>query len=250
MMPIPYAAAGRSSRVDVSAADPLYNTPMQTFRMEGSEIPIPIKEVYRYLGYRGIVQDEALDARVQACMDQLHARSVPRSIWTSYTFTPEEIQLTIGPLQFESRALSRNLRDCSEVVMMAATIGPGVDFLIRRAEATSMVDAAIYQAAGAAMVESWCDIVNERIREEARASGLYARPRFSPGYGDVPLALQTDFARVLNLAATCGISLSDSLLMTPSKSVTAFIGLGPTEERCPLAGCEVCNKATTCAYRR
>lgn len=241
---------------------------MQTYRTEGTAVPIPIKEVYRYLGYRGITQDDALDQRIQACMDRLQAQSTPRSIWTSYAYTPAAPadpaalqnttassattapQLTIGPLQFESRALSRNLRDCSQVVMMAATIGPGVDFLIRRAEMMSMVDAAIYQAAGAAMVESWCDIVNERIREEARAEGLYARPRFSPGYGDVPLALQTDFARVLNLAATCGISLSDSLLMSPSKSVTAFIGLGPTEERCPLAGCEVCGKSATCAYRR
>lgn len=223
---------------------------MQTFRTEGTAVPIPVKEVYRYLGYRGITEDDRLDERIHACMDRLQAQSTPRSVWTNLSFTIDAPQLQIGPLSFESRALSRNLRDCTQVIMMAATIGPGVDFLIRRAEAVSMVDAAIYQAAGAAMVEAWCDIVNEQIRKEQRTQGLYARPRFSPGYGDVPLSLQSGFASVLNMAGTCGISLSDSLLMSPSKSVTAFIGLGPVEERCPLAGCEVCNKAATCAYRR
>lgn len=230
---------------------------METYRIDGSAIEIPTKEVYRYLGYRGVQPDAAVDERITACIAQLSARSTPQSVWTLYPYEPADPgqngtapQLSIGPLSFASRSLSRNLRDCTQVVMMGATIGPGVDFLIRRAEMTSMVDAAIYQAAGAAMVEAWCDIVNEKIKENMRSQNLYARPRFSPGYGDVPLSLQKDFSRVLNLAKSCGISLTDTLLMSPSKSVTAFIGFSPIEERCPLAGCEVCSKNSTCAYRR
>ena len=40
----------------------------------------------------------------------------------------------------------------------------------------------------------------------------------------MPLALQKDFSRILELPKTCGITLTDTLLMVPSKSVTAFIG--------------------------
>lgn len=227
---------------------------MDIWSVDGNTIKVQSKEIYRYMGYRGEQPDESIAKRVTACMTQLAARSTPRSVWTNYPYEMSQdetsYRLTIGPLSFESRNLGRNLRGCSRIVMMAATIGPGVDFLIRRAEAANMVDAAIYQAAGAAMVESWCDMVNERIKSDMLAQGLYARPRFSPGYGDVPLAIQRDFSRFLNLSKNCGISLTDTLLMTPSKSVTAFIGFSPLEERCPLAGCEVCSKYETCNYHR
>ena len=136
--------------------------------------------------------------------------------------------------------------------MLAVTIGPGCDFLIRRAEAVSMTDAAIYQAAGAAMVEEWCDIVNAKIKGEMlQRYGYHDRPRFSPGYGDLPLDLQRDFFRILNLPRTCGISLGDTLLMSPSKSVTAFIGLKPGENAdCIPGGCDVCGRSDDCDYRR
>jgi Vitamin B12 dependent methionine synthase, activation domain. len=51
--------------------------------------------------------------------------------------------------------------------MMAVTIGPGPDRLVRRAEVRDMLKAYIYQAIGAAMAESWCEEVNTTIRKEA-----------------------------------------------------------------------------------
>ena len=61
-----------------------------------------------------------------------------------------------------------------------------------------MSDAVIYQAAAAAMVETYCDEVNERIRQDAAQRGMYCRPQFSPGYGDFPIAHQRDFSRLLD----------------------------------------------------
>ena len=43
------------------------------------------------------------------------------------------------------------------------------------------------QAAAAAAIEAVCDEENDRLREEIEAEGLYLRPRFSPGYGDLSL---------------------------------------------------------------
>ena len=45
---------------------------------------------------------------------------------------------------------------------------------------------------------------------------LFTRPRFSPGYGDLPLTVQKDFFRVLDCTRKIGLSLNDSLLMSPS----------------------------------
>ncbi|MBQ1290184.1 MAG: Vitamin B12 dependent methionine synthase activation subunit, partial [Lachnospiraceae bacterium] len=156
--------------------------------------------------------------------------------------------LRFGGMEVRSKGLARNLAGCREVCLLAATIGPGVDLLIRRAQVSAMSRAVIFQAAGAAMIEAYVDGLNEQIRQEARARGLFLRPRFSPGYGDFSLEHQTDFARVLEMQKTCGITLGSSLLMTPSKSVTAVIGLSGHGTDCREPGCEECTHP--CEYRR
>ena len=226
-------------------------TSLHLEQTDGSSLAIPRRETERYLGYRKITPSADVAARIQACEQQLHARSSPKAAWQAFPLKfSENGHLHAAGMDISSAGLLRNCRNCSSIVLMAATIGPGVDYLIRRAEAVSMTDAAIYQAAGAAMVEEWCDQLNRKIKDYMKKTyGLAARPRFSPGYGDLPLDLQRDFFRILNLPHTCGMSLGDTLLMSPSKSVTAFIGFAAAEDNCIPAGCEVCGK-DNCDYHR
>ena len=87
------------------------------------------------------------------------------------------------------------------------------------------------------------------FKAEAAEEGLYLRPRFSPGYGDLPLSCQPDFCRVLEAEKTVGITLTESFLMMPSKSVTAVIGVSKIAAGCVKEGCEVCSNKN-CLYRR
>ena len=151
--------------------------------------------------------------------------------------------------QVKSRDLAKNLRGCGQVILFAATIGEGADFLTRKYSRTNVAKAVVMQAAAAAMVEAFCDEENKKLREQAEEQGWFLRPRFSPGYGDFSLEHQRDFARVLEMQKTVGITLSESLLMLPSKSVTAVIGAGRTDTKCVLSGCESCGNAD-CAFRR
>ena len=212
---------------------------------------IPRKEIYRYLGYRGIAPSEEVAGRIEACVSRLLSVSSPRSVYRYFPLSfPAEDEILAGEVLLRSANLSKNVRGCSELCMMAVTIGQGVDLLIRRSEITSMLDAAIYQAAGAAYVEAVCDEVNLKIKEEAAARGLFCRPRFSPGYGDLSLQYQKDLFRVPDITRNIAVSLSDSCLMTPSKSVTALVGLSRTEKNCSLQGCEACTSSADCPYRR
>ena len=153
-------------------------------------------------------------------------------------------------MKIRSRSLCRNLRDCESAYLMTATLGIGPDRLIARASVARMSRAVILQAAAAAMIEAWCDQVNQKIIEEAEEQGLYCRPRFSPGYGDFSLEHQTDLAQILRIQKEIGVSLTQSLLMMPSKSVTAVIGLSPVKKECELHGCEVCSKSEECSFSR
>lgn len=129
-----------------------------------------------------------------------------------------------------SRNFADVMRDCTEGVMFAATIGVGIDRLITRYNHVSPSKALIMQALGAERVEALCDLFNARITEEALSRGMKTKPRFSPGYGDLPLEVQKDFMTLLDCAHLIGINLNESLLMSPSKSVTAVIGLYPSAD--------------------
>ena len=209
------------------------------------------KEIFRYLGYRGREPEtgvaEAADscaAALQTVVEPRHVRRVFPLEWVSAD------RFRIEGMDVVSRNLSRNLRGCSEVCLMAATLGLGPDRLVQRAEALGkMSRAVILQAAAAAMIEAYCDDVNEEIRREAAPKGLFLRPRFSPGYGDFSLEHQTELFRILEVQKKIGVTLTGSLLMMPSKSVTAVIGLSKENTHCMVQGYEACGKQD-CSFRR
>ena len=112
-----------------------------------------------------------------------------------------------------------------------------------------MSDAVLYQAAAAAMIETYCDEVNNTIKAEASREGLFCRPRFSPGYGDFSIEHQRDFSRLLDTPRSIGLTVTESCLLAPVKSVTAVIGLTDSPQPCHRKGCEECDKID-CAFRR
>ena len=209
------------------------------------------KEVERYLGYRGLTTiDEKMQSVIEDCIREMEEAMTPRCIYKTFPIEWDGESCEFAGIRVEPGNLTRNLKGCKEIVMLAVTIGPGADRLVKRSEIRDMLKAYTYQAVGAAAVEAWCDEVNERIKQEAADKELYARPRFSPGYGDFPLEIQKDFERILEMPKSIGVSLSESLLMTPTKSITAVIGLSDKATDCHRAGCEECNMHETCEYSR
>lgn len=207
-------------------------------------------EVLRYLGYRGAQPDASVAQSIARCTADLQQQAQPKSVFRAFPLTlPAPGMLNIDGLLVRSQNLARNLKGCSCVFLMAATLGVGVDRLIARASAVRMSDAVIYQAAAAAMVEAYCDEVNDTLRAEAAQQGLYCRPRFSPGYGDFKIEHQRDFVRLLDTPRKIGLTVTESCLLAPIKSVTAVIGLADKPQPCHRKGCEECEK-TNCAFRR
>jgi cobalamin-dependent methionine synthase I len=134
---------------------------------------------------------------------------------------------------------------------MAATIGIEADKLMQKYEITNMAKASIAQSCGAACIEAYCNILQEKILDEVvtnTGEKLYLRPRFSAGYGDVELTLQKEIFAALECTKRIGLTLTDSLLMYPTKSVTAFIGLTGNPESCHIGRCEHCGKLD-CEFR-
>lgn len=211
------------------------------------------REIFRYLGYRGKCPERREEELVESCIEELSGFLSPRFYGREYPFSVrQDGSLDFTCFQARSESLRKNLEGCRQVFLFGATLGAGVDLLLRRYSAIEMSRAVVMQAAAAAMIEAYCNLENRRLAEEYGRRGLYLRPRFSPGYGDFSLEYQRSFASALELEKRAGITLTDSLLMVPSKSVTAVIGIG--SEACSQAGtaggrsCEACQKED-CMYR-
>lgn len=211
------------------------------------------REIYRYLGYGKEQPDPRTEERIEECIAELFRVISPRSSERRFplNFLSEQ-KLDFGCFQAESFDLAKNARDCEEVILFAASLGTGPDFLLQRYSRIDMSRAVMLQAASAAMIEAYCDEVNAELEKNANECGQFLRPRFSPGYGDFSLNYQRDLCRILSVEKTVGITLTDSLLMLPSKSVTAVIGVGRAQirEQSRLSGkCEGC-QTFDCLYRR
>ena len=94
-----------------------------------------------------------------------------------------------------------------------------------------MARAVVLQACAAAELEEYCDEQQKKISTELEKSGLYLRPRFSPGYGDFPIEFQEPIMRMLDCAKKIGLTMTDSYMMSPTKSVTAIIGIKKTHHK-------------------
>ena len=133
-----------------------------------------------------------------------------------------ECGIDFGAFSTESKALIKNLGNSPRVIVFGATVGLNLDRLVAKYSRLSPARALMMNALGAERIEALCD---EFTRDMEKEYGAELCPRFSPGYADLPLAVQKDIFNLLDLPKRIGITLTDTMLMSPTKSVTAFIGM-------------------------
>lgn len=209
-----------------------------------------IKEAVRYLGYgRNAVDDQTL-ALIAESFRNLQSVSGRKSVYRIFALEQEDREhVRFGNMEVHSKGLGKNLVGCDKIILFGATLGIGADQMITRASMTDMAKAVVLQACAAALLEEYCDACQEKIAEEMREEGRFLRPRFSPGYGDFPIGHQKSMLQMLDAAKKIGLTVTDSYMMVPSKSVTAVIGASTHQTACHRQGCEACGKKD-CIYRR
>lgn len=207
-------------------------------------------EALRYLGYKGGAPDERTLNIIADCEQALIEAASPKYLYRRFdlSFTESGIEVGDTGITLTGKSIDTHLDGCSSVVLMCATISSGVDRLIRRYQATDMTRAVITDALASAAIEQVCDHADEEI--DSRFPDEYKTWRFSPGYGDLPLDLQGDFLRVLNAQKMIGLTLGESTMLIPTKSVTALIGISKTELPKRKRGCAGCTMRASCKFRK
>jgi len=193
---------------------------------ELGEIPFDEKEILRYAMLPSFAPPPE-ELPLRECLESARGAANCRAVWCRYPLKKDGNELNLGFARTESKDLKEHLEGCTEILLFACTAGAEMDRRIARAKIGSPAKGLLMHAIGAQQVEGGCDRLCRYLAE--RFPDRLLTDRYSPGYGDLPLSLQREVMEALDCGRTIGITLTDSLLMTPSKSVTAIIGMKEKE---------------------
>ena len=184
---------------------------------------VALDEIARYMRMGRQAPDGTLARRMDELRVEAEAICRPARTWRRFRLSDGAIASGSARLDIGG-TLARHIDGCHAAYLACGTVGAGFDAFQRRVSVTSGADALIVQAIGAALVEKLMDSVEGEIRMELE-EGETLVPRYSPGYGDFPLASQRTILTLLDTPRRIGVSLTDTLLLVPSKSVSAVIGV-------------------------
>ena len=198
-------------------------------------------EALCYMGGHGVNPDDITKALMDKAEEEI--LKICRPVYT-FTEIPKDSPVLGG------EDIRKVIEKSEKVVLIAATLGIYVDKLIRKWQITDMAQAVVIDSMASVAIEQFMDKIELELSK--RYSGYYFTNRFSPGYGDYPLEKQKEIIKLLNTEKKLGLNLTESLMLNPTKSVTAVIGMGKEEIKEKSSCTSKCSrcKNKNCPYRR
>ncbi|MCI8648192.1 MAG: methionine synthase [Firmicutes bacterium] len=152
-----------------------------------------------------------------------------------------------GELTLQGSAIKKHLAGCFEIAVMAATLGAAVDRIIRTSQIRDMADAFLLDCGASVLIEQICDNLQAQIKGQIKG---FMTGRYSPGYGDLPIETQDSLIRLLDAPRKIGLTVNQSHILIPRKSVTAILGIADHPVTGYLATCSECTLRDVCALRK
>jgi hypothetical protein len=204
------------------------------------------KEILRYMGINNIPDEKTL-----LLMDEVLREMIKecdfKCCFTKLPVKTKDDKVFLGEIEVSSKSLVKNMENCNDAYLFCATIGINADRIINKYMRFSPEKGVIAQSVGATLIESVCDYANAFFKDLEKNKFLKAR--FSPGYGDFALTYQKYLFEVLAVSKNIGVTLTDSCMMVPTKSVTALVGICNSICEQENQGCENCS-LKECLYRK
>ncbi len=207
-------------------------------------------ELLRYLGYRGpkskdhVLSDE-LEVEIQRGQSLLR----PKGIYSVYPAQcMDSRHLKLGDITLQGK-VATFLKRADSIAIFVVTVGQGITERSRIAsDAGDPVAAWALDAFGSYAAESAAEALAQRLQRQFPAVGAVSA-RYSPGYCGLHLKQQRGLFSLVD-AAAIGVTLLDSMLMQPTKSISGVLGIGPAAAfAAGSSPCERCNDLE-CSMRR
>lgn len=219
-----------------------------------ADLTLDPAEILRMQGYRDPdLASPAVREILEAC--RAEGRSLLRpQVWHRRVGIADmagaRVRVEDGPA-FTSKGLARVLGASRELVVFLVTVGPALEEAVQRKTADGdYPDALMLDAVGSVAVEDLADRVQRAVEADARAIQAGCSNRYCPGYGDWDVREQAPLFDLLRGDdAPLTVTLNESYLMNPLKSLSGVIGLGGGVHRIAESPCHLCAKPN-CLMRR
>ena len=174
-------------------------------------------DIYEQMGYHGVEPDEAIQREVLKVMEEVRPWLCPRFC---YQVVKELPAFDMGKI------ILGQLCGSEAYALFICTSGKEYEaYQHRLKDQGDMVRIFIADALGSVIAEKCADVMEECLQESIDKLQWHHTNRFSPGYCGWHVS-QQQLLFPLFEGNTCGVTLTDSSLMVPIKSVSGIIGLG------------------------
>lgn len=174
--------------------------------------------VLQAMGCPAAAQTEELLRRAEVAVAAVKAVADPRVVWQRFDLVQKGDGLFLGgtAVALPGTDIAAHLRGCGSCVIFAVTLGLRTERYLAGLAA---------DPAAALYADTACSLLIEEAADLAeRGMPPHTTWRYSPGYGDLPLTLQGKLLTLLDAPRRLGVTLTDSGLMLPRKSITAIVG--------------------------
>lgn len=175
----------------------------------------------RYLS----VMDQELSVKLRLAMQKAFARLRPRGRWKLLRMVCKNAgEVVLDDLwKIKSRKFAEFVQSADYLYLSAVTIGSELPQAMEQAQsAGNMFEAAVFDAVGSECADLAIELLQKIAAAELLRNGwLLSQRRFSAGYGGVELFHQQEIFKQLELE-DMQMSLTESFIIQPEKSVTAF----------------------------
>lgn len=203
------------------------------------------------MGYEPGIAPEPVTILTREVSDEIRHMGGIRAEYRTFnhiTFDREERSIGIEDVIFAVKPIVfRQIQEADEVALFICTAGPVIGEMSRQSmKEGDLLRGYIYDVIGSEVVENAADRMQAELRAEAASHGKMITNRFSPGYCGWDVAEQHKLFSFFK-ENFCGITLTESALMNPVKSVSGIIGIGKNVKFAPYQ-CHVCDDKH-CIYR-
>lgn len=160
------------------------------------------------------------NTQIEDCLKTLKSNVSCKYIYTKVPIKKENSIFDLGFGEFQSKSLEKNLEGCTEAFVFLTTLGFECDRLLNKLSLISPSQHFVCDGLSSSMAEAVCDIAEQKIK-----GSHICKPRFSPGYGDLPLEVQPKLLEMLNAQKLAGVTINNSYLMSPAKTITCIMGI-------------------------
>ena len=198
----------------------------------------------RYLGLGGHAPDSRTAALIDSCLAELDKHVPSLTVWRVVPIQNGSID-GISGVDF-----STLLPGCTQAAVLAATLGPRTDALLHTYGRTTLSRAVVLDACANAAIGQLCDSLLQKLQQQQNKDGLFLTTPLYPGSDGLPLTIQRDIIRLLQADKAIGLTVSDTGVLLPTKSLTAIAGVSSTPQAVCTHSCKQCSRSADCIYRK